>query len=367
MVMLIEIGKDVVERALNNDSLALDVLRDLAFGFKKCCHVIYTDRKFLDNIEQIDGLSKEEKRVYKIVGQKMTSYMNFYRSFAFHAYVTFDKTTTMTSNMAIINPSEVKDFEWYTRTHLLTENLTDASFYEYVVAYYMRKNKINGFKKESQNIPGGGNTTVQYCKSQIKDKKQFCLAIVDSDLKYKGGSLKETSSKVKECINNIQPFNCQYYVIEDLAEIENMIPFQIISSISQYKNNQIIKGGLQFCQDYFDFKKGLTTDELINEEFYKYWITEIKHLKSISEIVEDYRNKAVKCGSRVAYEKEKQTTLIEGFGEKLLITIMDSNEAKAALRDVMDKDLSPSQNLVWYNMGQIIFEWCCAFRNYKNS
>lgn len=367
MDMLIEIGKDVVERAMRNESQALDVLRDLAFGFKKCCHVVYTDRKFLDNIDHIDGLSTEEKKVYKIVGQKMTSYMNFYRAFAFHAYVTFDKATTMTSNMAIINPSEVNTFEWFSKTHLLTENLTDASFYEYVVAYYMRKNKINGFKKESQNIPGGGDTTVQYCESQIRDRKQFCLAIVDSDLKYKGGSLKETSSKVKKCIDDNKPFNCQYYVIEELSEIENMIPLQVISSNSQYKNKQIIKEGLQFCLDYFDFKKGLTTDELINEEFYKYWISEIKHLKEISEIVEDYRNKAVKCGSRLAYEKEKQTTLIEGFGEKLLVTIMDSNEAKVALRKVIDKDLTPSQSIVWYNMGQIIFEWCCAFRNYKNS
>lgn len=365
--MLIEIGKDVVARALNNDSLALDVLKDLAFGFKKCCHVVYTDRKYLNNIELIDGLSKEEKKVYKIVGQKMTSYMSFYRSFSFHAYVTFDKATTMTSNIAIINPSEVKTFEWYAKTHLLTENLTDASFYEYVVAFFMRKYKIYGFKKESQNIPGGGDTTVQYCESQIKDKKQFCLAIVDSDLKYKGGRLKETSLKVKECIDVNKPFNCKYFVIDDLSEIENMIPFQIISTNSQYKNKQIIKDGLQFCQDYFDFKKGLTTDELINEEFYKYWIAEIKHLKEISEIVEDYRNKAVKCGSRLAYEKEKQTTLIEGFGEKLLVTIMDSNEAKVALRKVIDKDLTPSQFKVWYNMGQIIFEWCCAFRNYKNS
>lgn len=366
MDMLIEIGKDVVERALNNDSLAIDVLKDLAFSFKKCCHVVYTDRKSLNNIDQIDGLSKEEKKVYKIVGQKMTSFMSFYKIFSFHAYVTFDKATTITSNISIINPSEVKAFEWYAKTHLLTENLTDASFYEYVVAFFMRKNKINGFKKESQNIPGGGNTTFQYCESQIKDKKQFCLAIVDSDLKYKGGSLKETSSKVKECIDYIKPFNCQYYVIEDLSEIENMIPFQIISSNSQYKNNQIIKGGLQFCQDYFDFKKGLTTDELINEEFYKYWNAEIKHLKDISERIENYRSKAVKCGSRVAYEKEKQATLIEGFGEKLMVTIMDSDEAKAALRNVTDKDLSPSQNIVWYNMGKIIFEWCCAFRNFKN-
>ena len=144
--MLIEIGKDVVARALNNDSLALDVLRDLAFCFKKCCHVVYTDRKFLDDIDKIDGLSKEDKMVYKIIGQKMTSYMSFYRTFSFHAYVTFDKVTTMTSNLAIINPSEVKAFEWYTKTHLLTENLIDASFYEYVVTYYMRKNKINGLK-----------------------------------------------------------------------------------------------------------------------------------------------------------------------------------------------------------------------------
>lgn len=367
MDMLIEIGKDIVEKAVNGEAKALDILKDLAFAFRKCSHIIYSDRKSLESIKCIEKLSRDDKKVYEMVGLKMTTNQPFYKSFSFHVYVTFDSHTAVTQDKAIVNPDEIPNFEWYNKTRLLTENLMDAGFYEFVTAYYMRKSRIKGFKDESEKIPGGGDTTVQYVENQIKNGKNFCLAIVDSDLKYKGGSLKETSSKVKNCIDHNTPFNCNYYVIEDLSEIENMIPFHIISSFPTYKNNQIIKNGLNFCQDYFDFKKGLKTDDLINEDYYKYWYSEIRHLKDIADLMDDYRNMAIRCGSRVEYEKLKQTVLIIGFGDKLLSQVMDDDNSKALLRKVTDADLTPVQQKVWYDMGQVIFEWCCAFRNYKNT
>lgn len=368
MDMLIEIGKDVVARAYEGDELALDVLKDLAVAFKKCFHIIFTDRSSLLIIQKIDGLNKDDKKVYELVGLKLASNKGFYDSFGFHAYITFEKNTSMSSDMVIVNPLEIPSFEWFSRTKLVTENLMDADFYDFVVAYYMRKSKIRGFKSESDNIPGGGDTTVQYCDKQIKAKKNFCLIIVDSDLRYKGGSLKETSGKVKSSIDKAMPFNCNYYVIEKLSEIENMIPFPIIASFPCYKNNQIIRDKLQFCHDYFDFKKGLWTNEIVNNDFYRYWYEKLCHIQSVIDIVEEYREEAVKCGGkREDFEKLKHRLLIEGFGDKLLGTIMKNDEAIALLRKVEDADLSPEQRNVWSGMGQMIFEWCCAFRNYKNT
>lgn len=365
--MLIEIGQDVAAKAFNGEARALEVLKDLAFAFRKCCHIVFAGRKALEIIKNVSGLSNDDKKIYELIGLKMTSSQQFYKSIGFHAFVTFDSPTAITYDKVIVNPNEVPNFEWFSKTRLLTENLIDAKFYEFVTEYYMRKTKIKGFKKESENIPGGGDATVQYVVDQIKEKKSFCLAIVDSDLKYRGGSLKETSSKVKKCIDENTPFNCMYYVIEDLSEIENLIPFHIISSFTTYKNNQIVKDGLQFCQDYFDFKRGLRTDDLINVDYYNYWYAEVKHLKTIAETLDDYRNLAVKCGNKEMYEQNKQAILIEGFGDKLLSMVMDDGVASAALRNVEDADLSPAQQIVWFAMGRMIFEWCCAVRNYKNS
>ena len=367
MVMLIEIGQDVVTKAVNGEARALDVLRDLAFAYRKCCHIVFAGRKVLETIKDVEGLSKDDKKIYESIGLRLTSNQQFYRSFSFHAFVTFDRPTAITNDKVIVNPNEVPAFEWFNKTRLLTENLIDARFYEVVTSYYMRKSQIRGFKKESENIPGGGDATVQYVENQMKEKKSFCLAIVDSDLKYKGGSLKETSSKVKKCIDENTPFNCKYYVIEDLSEIENLIPFHIVTSFATYKNNQIVKDGLQFCQDYFDFKKGLRTDDLINEDFYNYWYAELQHLKDIADALDDYRNKAIRCGSREKYEKTKQTVLIEGFGDKLLSMVMDDDTTLASLWKTADADLSPAQQTVWFAMGRMIFEWCCAVRNNKNS
>lgn len=365
--MLIEIGQDVITKAVNGETKALDVLRDLAFAFRKCCHIVFASRKALETIKDVKGLSRDDKRVYELIGLKLTSTQQFYNSFNFHAYVTFDSPTAITYDKVIVNPDELTSFEWFSKTRLLTENLIDAQFYEFVTNYYMRKSQIRGFKKESENIPGGGDSTVQYVVNQIKEKKSFCLTIVDSDLKYKGGNLKETSSKVKKYIDENTPFNCMYYVIEDLSEIENLIPFHIVTSFSTYKNNQIVKDGLQFCQDYFDFKKGLRTDDLINEDFYNYWYAELQHQKDIAEALDNYRNLAIKCGNREKYKQEKQAVLIEGFGDKLLSMVMEDDTALASLRKVTDADLSPAQQIVWYAMGRMIFEWCCAVRNYKNS
>lgn len=367
MVMLIEIGKDVVEMAARNDRKAIDVLRDLAFAFKKCMHIVYTDRESIETILKIDALSQEEKRVFQIISLKMTSYQRFYKQFAFHVFVTFNKPSSFDTNLAIVNPNDARDFEFYSKTFLLTENQRDASFYEYVADYYMRKKQIHGFRKESENVPGGGDTTVQFCDEQIKNRKHFCLAIVDSDLHYKNGCLKDTSMKVKCCIDSKSPFNCRYYIIEDLSEIENMIPFHIISTFSNYKNLPIVRDGLSFCLDYFDYKNGLTTHELINDEFYRYWIATIGHLNEIYDVAESYRRKALQCGCRDKYAKQKQEVLIDGFGEKLLSTVMDDDNALTSLRSVTDADLSPTQQVVWSAMGQMIFEWCCAFRNFKNS
>ena len=59
--------------------------------------------------------------------------------------------------------------------------------------------------------------------------------------------------------------------MKDLREIENMIPFNIIKTDSNYKNTEIISKQLHFNFSYFDFKEGIGTTKMFTQDCFNYW------------------------------------------------------------------------------------------------
>lgn len=163
-----------------------------------------------------------------------------------------------------------------TKCCFLSENLDDINFYLFIARYYCHKMHIPhqriGFHTEN----GGGNTTCDVFKKCVSQDKNLVLCISDSDKKYGktrdypaepaiGDTLKRIQAKAKEIDALAEHLPYHLFPLH-VHEVENLIPFQLLQSLSQKSlpdilpklgyvlQLQSIKNGEPLL--YYDYKKG---------------------------------------------------------------------------------------------------------------
>jgi len=151
---------------------------------------------------------------------------------------------------------------------LVCENDRDCDFYQFVGDWYVKRNKVNaciGFEAE-------GSGGCEEAKNKIHKhlmKNQFCLCILDSDIRYPGDNINDKSLKCHKTYKNRDDCRC---IILDVRELENLIPLNYIDEITkehpdyQQPVNQDYVRHFNFLRDsnrhqdilpYFDYKEGI--------------------------------------------------------------------------------------------------------------
>ena len=348
MKMLIEIDRSVLEEARNGNQLAFDVLNDLATAQRKGYHALWADAKIL---EEIVKLPKSELggslKVYYALSKVVRTRKAFYESVSTKVLVSFSEKTRRENNIIYFKPSDKVQLS-ISSTTLLTDNLNDGYFFEYIVLWYMRTHRLT----VSYNIhhqPGGGDSMVDSYKDYATNKKEcsFCLCIADSDIKADVDKLLEhklinasqkptygeTYKKIWVYDCKKEPFNCACYCFENVVEVENLIPFCIIEKDNNYKEQvAALKSANIPDYSYFDFKEGFVK---LNES---------------DAYVQDYWKKII-------FTKQK-LPIIKGFGDKLLSYILTNHKDK--LLEIDDSMLSSAQLKEYEAIGKRVFSWCCT-------
>lgn len=356
--MLIEIGDDIIEEATNKNDVALNVLEQLSNAYRFGKHLVFITYNQAAKIKSIQYLSRNSKSVYQYLSSKLSEMFVFRDRIEYRAYVSFNNPEK--GHVLWINPTVHKSFELYEETHLLAENLLDIDFYGYVATYYKVKHNLRKCSICYFPLQGGGSTTKDVYLKEIKLKQHFCLAIMDGDKKYPDGPFGKTSEELCIIHNKEEPFNCMFYRMEKLSEIENMIPINIIKSYARYIHNNLLQQEIDLS--FIDMKKGLSCCCIKERDIYNYYSNLIsgeskRKMELCNKCLRKHnfnvtKEKKSKCG--------KRQNILDGLGADLMKNLLSDGKIKGLLKNVQIGLLTKNQHEEWENIGKLICEWCCS-------
>ena len=162
------------------------------------------------------------------------------------------------------------------------------------------------------------------------------------------------------------PFHADFYIMSKVREIENLIPFCILSLYSNNAQNDFIT---RYKNDlsYFDMKVGFEYRILFNSEVYEGW------KRIFPDDVIDWQQIDVFKSEAIDYDDFKTKVngmrkLVDGWGKIILKQILypDTHikkENQYRLFEIKEKDLTSNQKEEWDAIGKQLFSWCCCFTN----
>lgn len=372
--MYIEICNDVIEDAITKSGLkvnnSLDLLQLFAIFSSKGNHIISvpcllnntTLNKELSRVmgvSSVNKLKRSEKVFYML--QSIKPRLSAY------CLVTYSDSNKQDDRAIVYNPIRMKEFEPYLRTKLVTENLLDAVFFNFVAHYYLRKTLLTGVSIRFETTPGGGSTTCDVIKHEILKKRRFCLVIVDSDKKFPNQLVYgDTARKIVNVINLYPSEVCKHYVMERVMEVENLIPHRIVREYASDKTDIDI---LNRDVSYYDMKVGLTLKGLWNDNIFDYQ-------KGVFPELNYAQRDQAKSNSNCRDEYEQyidghnlNNVLKHGFGSDLLKNVTcacDDNgmvrypELREEMMKISSEDLTTEQAEEWERIGVCMFTWTCG-------
>lgn len=360
--MLIEVGADIIAKAGTGNKDAIEVLEQLANAYKYNKHLIFLSPEQRTLIKDIRYLSSNSKAIYK--GMKVSGLNSIRDKVEITAIIS--SINPNNANKLWINPEEHKAMEFFEETHLLVENLLDEKFFKKVVECYQTNNKLQKLSICYYPLHGGGGTTKTVYIKEIELKQHFCLAILDSDKKYPGDKYGQTSEDLRSIHDSENPFNCGYYRMECVSEIENLIPISVIDKFGYKTNANPI---LQIRPlSYVDMKKGVVCCNIINQEMYDYVLNLLNSIglgDKLEKCKECLSNCKFKVNKKTKEECMKSKTIVDGFGSNLLSNLLNEGECIGKLEKIRKSDLTNDQLKEWNKIGRIIFEWCCCAEEVK--
>ena len=357
--MLITIGEDIVERSERGDVITLDVLERLANACRYGKHIVYIPIRMLHRICAIPYLNKTVISIFQKLKDKTSGLGSLKDKIGFCAMVTFENPHD--PNLLWIHPARHGNMELYVETHLLAENLLDTDFFRYLAMYYQRNHKLTKCQICFYPLQGGGNTIKDIYANEIALAQHLCLAIVDSDKRYPEDQCGKTSEELMKTHDEMQPFNCRYYRMERVREIENLIPLLIIKAHNGRK--RVFQFNFQTELSYFDMKKGFVCCDIKNEKMYNYWQDIFEECADLKDNLHNCQGCLSGHGYAVPKEIRKKCdkpTLLDGFGSDLMKNLLQDSTSIRDLKSIKTYHLTESQQEEWFTIGKLVFEWCCA-------
>jgi hypothetical protein len=383
--MLILIDSSVVDDGDENtwDDETVVALDNLATAHREGKHLVIADRKTSKKIARCSRLSENKRNVYKHLCNQATQNFRSYPSVV-KRYIEvkpcLKPQVVEKSGQKIIEvpPRFFNDSESIQKTILLCENLDDAVFYETIAKVYLIW--------KHRNVPivcvceprgGGGNTiSSEYINIQ-KQKKRFCLCIVDSDKIAPDGKLGDTALGLRKSDSTCT--NTQAFIL-DCREIENLIPNSILSELSSGNPQRLEalkileSSSVVEVRCFLDIKQGTRLKEIIDAKNLKvkdFWQLKLGLIPNISERIDDWCQTHWQCSNNSKKSsknskksnknsKEKCDCQISlGLGENTLSNTVEYlkriNNPHEIAR-IVDRSMRSD----WEKIGEVVMDWCIA-------
>lgn len=367
--MFIIICQDVIEKAINNEDSdhedAVAVLKGALCAVRWNKHIVHAPdmrNEDIDNLRNV--LAKEEQNLLGTIHKNRINSELLIKSISVIAKVTFEKQTKKGNGILYVNPKTHKDFELHEETHFIVENILDTEFYEPVIKNYFIK-KINKdrhlFSINLYCVHGGGGTIGEVINREIELAQHFCFVIGDSDKKHETSEEGCTAQNIRKAVENRTPFNLDFYIMSKVREIENLIPFCLLSKFSD-RQHQVFLANYQNTNNlsFYDMKAGIDYKMLYGTHYDEYkkkfpdlfqW-EEIDDVKNNAKTIEEFNEEAKKI-CKINYN----------WSRTILKKIIDLAKEDSELYKIEESDLTPNQKEEWDEIGKLVFSWCCCFAN----
>lgn len=343
--MLIKVEKDFVDKVLQGkEEKFVNVLRRLLWAIQFGKHIVFFEVSDYKRLIECSLLGNIEKALLNKVQDKNYQIKAIISEVNIICHITTKEKTRREDENIYINPTEYLGFNFEEETHLITENLSDARFFvKYILSNYQRNNKTRNIATNFFGLMDGGSTIGQVIKQEVELKQHFAFAITDSDKKYPTCNKKGDTCRSVEKELRKKPFNCGHYIMQNVMEVENLLPLSVILE-NKKLNVKNIKRCILKDWSFFDMKEGLCTSN--EPEFYKYWYENINDLCIRHTFNTDCKTSLKEC-------------IIEGLGENIFSNFLKLMEKKPTI--FKDEDLSDNQKKEWKKIGKHLISWCCCF------
>ena len=375
-LMFIEVAEDVLNKALRlsdkENEEAVECLRHLALSIRHNCHLVYLPSLDVNMLRSMEAfLNKAEIKAFTYSFAKKNDLRIIKQHLTTIIVVSFLSESRKDGNVVRVKPGKTNIIDLYEQSHLLTENLMDSRFYEYVSFSFQKRKRIDEsvFGINFFPLQGGGVTIKDVYVMECGLGRHLCLAILDSDKKwpnYQGyGDTASTFEKEYKSYlkKHDEPLACDYYVMQNVNEIENLIPIQVLNHFSSPQQKTFLSRHSNAIP-FFDMKKGLEFKLLYNNKAFQEWKNvlpnetdwdEIERQRKVSTDVNDFVEKVRKAGVK---------DVVQEWGSNLLEKIVcpePRKKEKVNLKKIDFNNLLTEQKVEWDAIGSIIFSWCCCF------
>lgn len=350
--MLIEIDDSIVSEAENGNTEAVDILRDLIISYSHGIHFVYANSHLLNRIIALKKLGDVEKMMYIKLKGKLKIIVGIRNIVVVKCILTYNETSRAEEGCIYINPADFKEFCLFEKTVLIGENLNDCKVFRHISDKYLCCHKLWGANCIFFEMNGGGATTVDVYENQINNCTNFCLCIIDSDKKFPSDEIGGTAVEVKNKHTEIQPPHCDYYIMEDVSEVENLLPHEMVKKVTAINSNLLYLLRLDIA--FLDMKKGIVKGVLQNTLAKDYYCDLLSgHQQELDEINACYDD----VSQRNLNKQEKKECIVPGFGTNLLKDVLGLSWDEI---DWKKLKLTDSQVYEWEEIGKRVFSWTCA-------
>lgn len=376
--MLIEIKKNIITEAIKRkgqkQNEPLDLLFQMAICAKKGFHVVWvpaleSDRQLRTELSSLITEANVNALCYAdAMHRQDVGWLNSH--LPVKAVLSYEKVANP-NGCIVINPILESNFEPYSELFFLVENIIDAVFYRNVLRVYRKRNRLSSYECLFYPLMGGGVTTAKVMTNEVRLRRHFCFAIVDSDKNSPQGPKGQTCSELQQALVGAPDF-CMAYQMKQVKEIENLLPQRVIRELFPLQAGEIDI----FARDasFFDMKCGLRFITLLNDTDNNYWkgLLPEKQAEFSQRDALKRANRAKKAFEAALSASDHQ--ILSGFGSSLLKrALMADEEAKGNelqkneraynfLQQTEYIHLSAAQQSEWDNIGTVLFSWACGMR-----
>lgn len=333
-------------------------------------HIVVSDRvTTIKKIQDIDGLGTDVKSIYAVVASKLVYYGDLKKKFSIYVEITSAECSLQLrkdgDQTVILIPIDYfnQELSIADKTSVIVENLTDASFYEFIGRYYISISNIIHLPLRYKGVCGGGHTTKDSVEAEIAEGHRFAICIADSDKHYPGGERGQTLKCILKVIehadrNGICHRHLSKLIFSDqIREIENLIPMRLFKQIDK-SFGDYIENIFEYNPQIFlfmDIKEGMSYDYYkrcpkCEQDFYEACLNGM----GVSNVLLD---KIKSHDGTLCYTDR----LINGFGGNIL-SLAYSKLVRYGnqFNELVDPLLSDEQRRVWMYIGKCFSEWTCA-------
>lgn len=352
--MFIKVEKNIVDVILQSKRCkererAIDVMVQLMTSSRMNYHKVYL-KCSLGNEESellkaaIDENSwreflKLQKERFDVEG--LISILDIY------AVITNSKHSSRVGKQLLVNPFEESNFLLGMKSYIATENQRDGILYQHIAEEYKRRNRLSNMNNSFKSWKGGGSDFGNALKSDDILKSNFVFAIADSDKHSPTDKCGNTAKGIRFLGHN--RFNADYYILNEVMEAENLIPYNIVMDAKQN-----ITELASYDLSYFDFKDGLKYTILYDKEIRNYWKSNFIGLQIDWDYVENLTND--KSYSDYCNIVRDKPSLVTGFGSGLLESTLNNTKWST----ISEYNLTEAQLTEWNALGKKIFSWTCC-------